>query len=67
MVVDERPWAVLEAIYMERIAEIEAARDALWKKAERYQGALAEQQELVNRLQARVRELEAMLSASTPY
>ena len=46
------PWAVLEAIYMERIAEIEAARDALWEKAKMYQTEVV-------RLQARVRELEA--------
>ena len=56
---DDRSWAVLEAIYMERIAEIEAARDSLWEKAAKYQTALAEQQSLVIRLQARVRDLEA--------
>ncbi len=52
-------WQAIEAIYMERITEIEAARDALWEKASRYQAALAEQQLLVNRLQARIRELES--------
>ena len=51
-------WAVLEAIYMERIAEIEAARDALWERAAMYQEALAAQQQEVNRLRARLGELE---------
>jgi hypothetical protein len=51
-------WSALEAIYMERIAEIEAARDALWERASRYQAALAEQQLLVNHLQARIKDLE---------
>ena len=45
----------LQDIYMLRIAEIEAARDALWKKAEKYQAEVV-------RLQARVNELEAALS-----
>ena len=53
---DDRPWAVLEAIYMERIAEIEAARDALWEKASRYQSEIV-------RLQVRVNELEASLGS----
>lgn len=46
------PWAVLEAIYMERIAEVEAARDAPWEKAKRYQTEVV-------KLQARIRELES--------
>ena len=53
---EERPWAVLEVIYMERIAEIEAARDALWEKAARYQSEIV-------RLQVRVNELEASLGS----
>ena len=44
----------IQDIYMARIAEIEAARDALWEKAAKYQGEVV-------RLQTRVNELEAEL------
>ena len=59
-------WAVLQDIYMIRIAEIEAARDELWGKCERYQRQLVEHQAEINRLQARVKELEERLSVSSP-
>ena len=57
---EDASWSVLQDIYMERIAEIEAARDALWKKCENYQAEIV-------RLQSLVLALEEQLSVSTPY